>query len=87
MITVQQVTTRRQQKQFLDFPLKLYKDCKCYIPPLYSDEKKIFRKDYVYNETCEHVYFNAYKDGVQVCWLVDSGSRWCTDFSIDNCDG
>ena len=63
MITVQQVTTRRQQKQFLDFPLKLYKDCKCYIPPLYSDEKKIFRKDYVYNETCEHVYFNAYKDG------------------------
>ena len=63
MITVEQVTTKRQQKEFIEFPLKLYKDNKCYIPPLYSDEKKLFRKDYVYNDTCEHVYFNAYKDG------------------------
>ena len=28
------------------------------------DEKKIFRKDFVYNDMCEAVYFNAYKDGV-----------------------
>lgn len=63
MITVEQVTTRRQQKEFIDFPLKLYKDNRCYIPPLYSDEKKIFRKDYVYNDMCESIFFNAYKDG------------------------
>ena len=63
MITVEQVTTKKQQKEFIEFPLKLYKGNKCYTPALYSDEKKIFRKDYVYNDTCEHVYFNAYKDG------------------------
>lgn len=63
MITVEKVTTRKQQKEFIEFPLKLYKGNKCYTPALYSDEKKIFRKDYVYNDTCEHVYFNAYKDG------------------------
>ena len=63
MITVEKVTTKRQQKDFLDFPLKLYKGNSCYTPPLYMDEKKMFRKDFVYNDMCEHVYFNAYKDG------------------------
>ncbi|MBR4767376.1 MAG: hypothetical protein IK088_00185, partial [Lachnospiraceae bacterium] len=30
---------------------------------MYADEKKIFRKDYVYYDTSEAVYFNAYRDG------------------------
>ena len=64
MITVEQVLTPKQQKEFLDFPLKLYRGNPCYTPPLYMDEKKIFRKDFVYNDMCECVYFNAYKDGV-----------------------
>ena len=64
MITVEQVLTKKQQKEFLDFPLKLYKGYPYYTPPLYMDEKKIFRKDFVYNDMCEAVYFNAYKDGV-----------------------
>ena len=64
MITIERVQTKKQQKEFLNFPLKLYKGNKFYAPPLYMDEKKIFRKDFVYNDICEHVYFNAYKDGV-----------------------
>ena len=64
MITVEKVTTAGQQKDFLDFPLKLYKGNDCYTPPLYLDEKKLFRKDYIYNDICDHVYFNAYKDGM-----------------------
>lgn len=64
MITVEQVLTKKQQKEFLDFPLKLYKGNAYYAPPLYMDEKKIFRDDFVYNDVCECVYFNAYKDGV-----------------------
>ena len=64
MITVEQVLTKKQQKEFLDFPLKLYKGNPYFTPPLYMDEKKIFRKDFVYNDMCEAVYFNAYKDGV-----------------------
>ena len=63
MITIEEVLTKKQQKEFLDFPLKLYKGNSCYTPPLYMDEKKIFRKDFVYNDMCEAVYFNAYKDG------------------------
>ena len=44
MITVVEVKTKKQKKQFLNFPLKLYKKCKYFVPPLYVDEKKMFKK-------------------------------------------
>ena len=64
MIEIKEVLTGRQRREFLSFPIKLYKDNPCYVPPLYMDERKIFRKDYVYYDTSEAVYYNAYKDGV-----------------------
>ena len=66
MITIEEVLTKKQQKEFIDFPLKLYKGNPYYTPPLYMDEKKIFRKDFVYNDTCDTINFNAYKDGKMV---------------------
>lgn len=66
MVSVMEVTTKKQQRAFLDFPLALYKDCPCFVPPLYSDEKKMFRPDYVYYDTCESVFYNAYRDGRMV---------------------
>ena len=63
MVSVMEVTTKKQQREFLDFPLELYKDCPYFVPPLYGDEKKMFRPDYVYYDTCEAVCFNAYRDG------------------------
>ena len=59
MIDVREVTTRKEQREFLNFPLNLYKDNPYFVPPLYMDEKKIFDRDYVYLDTCEAVYFNA----------------------------
>ena len=64
MITVEQVLTKKQQKDFLDFPLKLYKGNPYFTPPLYMDERKIFHKNFVYNDCCESVCFNAYKNGM-----------------------
>jgi len=64
MVEVKQVTTKQQQKEFLDFLLDLYEGNPNFVPPLYMDEKKIFRADYVYNSSCDSVFFNAYKDGV-----------------------
>ena len=63
MIEVKQVTTPKQRKQFLRFPLRLYKNCKYFVPPLNVDEKRIFRSDYMYCDQAEAVYFNAYLDG------------------------
>ena len=59
MITVKEVSTKKEQKEFLEFPNRLYKGNPYYVPPLYMDEKKIFRSDYVYYDTCEAVYFLA----------------------------
>ncbi|MCQ2610890.1 MAG: hypothetical protein MJ169_03995 [Treponema sp.] len=66
MIEVKEVKTKKQQKDFLDFPLKLYKKNPCFVPPLYSDEKKMFKPNYVYNDTCESIFFNAYKNNTIV---------------------
>lgn len=63
MIEIREATTKKEQRRFLNFPLDLYSGNPCFVPPLYGDEKKIFRKDYVYNDTCEAVYYNAYRDG------------------------
>lgn len=66
MIEIQKVTTGKQRREFLNFPLDLYKGNPYYVPPMYMDEKKIFRKDYVYNSSCDSEFFVAYKDGVVV---------------------
>ena len=60
MVEIKEVKTRKQRKEFLNFPLKLYKGCEYFVPPLYMDEKKIFNKDYVYYDQSEAVYYNAY---------------------------
>lgn len=66
MIEIQTVRTKKQQKEFLEFPLQMYRDNPFFVPPLYGDEKKIFRPDFVYNDTCKSEYFLAVKDGVTV---------------------
>ena len=58
-IIIKEVKTKKEQRQFIQFPLKLYKNNPCFVPPLYGDEKAIFGKDYPYYETCEAVYYLA----------------------------
>ena len=43
MIEVREVKSKKEQKDFINFPLKLYKNNPYFVPPLYGDEKKIFR--------------------------------------------
>ena len=66
MIQIVKANSLREQKRFIDFPLRLYKGNPYFVPPLYMDEKKMFKKNFVYNDTCEAVYFNAYRDGKMV---------------------
>lgn len=62
MIRVEPVSTSRQRKKFVDFPLDLYRDNPYFVPPLYGEEKKIFTTNNVYADTCESVFFLAYRD-------------------------
>ena len=62
MFIVKEVTTKKQQRQFVDFPIKLYKGCPYFVPPLYGDEMAMFKKDYHYYDQAESVFFNAYDE-------------------------
>ena len=43
MVEIREVRGRKEIKRFIEFPLKLYKNNEYFVPPLYSDEKKLFR--------------------------------------------
>ena len=81
MVNVRQVSTRKEQHEFVNFPLRLYKDCPQFVPPLYSDEMKVFKKDYVYYDTSEAVYYLAWR-GDQVVGRISgilqkaSNEKW-----------
>ena len=66
MVEIKKVETRADIKEFIDFPLRMYKKNPNFVPPLYRDEKTIFKDDFVYNDTCETAYFLAKRNGVTV---------------------
>lgn len=65
-ITIKEVKTKKDIREFLNFPLRLYRDCPYFVPPLYSDEKQMFKPDYHYYSTCESVFYIALREGKTV---------------------
>ena len=65
-IRIIEVKTRAQRKEFVTFPLRLYKNNEYFVPPLFSDEMKIFTDKNAYADTCVSVFFLAQKDGKTV---------------------
>ena len=82
MIKVLEVKTKKQIKQFVDFPIKLYKDCPYFVPPLYGDEMAMFKKNYHYYEQTESIFFNAYDENdkmvgrIQAILQKASNEKW-----------
>ena len=65
MVEIVEVKTAKDIKEFIEFPLRLYKDCEFFVPPLYSDEKKLLKSGG--NTTdAESVFFLAKRDGKTV---------------------
>jgi len=65
MLTVKEVRTARDIKEFIEFPLRLYKKCPYFVPPLYGDEKKLLRSGGC-SDIAESVFYLAVKDGKTV---------------------
>ena len=64
MVKLKEVKTKKDIKTFVDFPNKLYKDCKYYSYPLRSDELGMFNpKKNLSLSDCEVVSYLAYNDG------------------------
>ena len=63
-VTISVVRNRREFKEFLRFPLTLYKDMPAFVPPLIMDDRDTLdpRKNPAY-EFCDAAMYLAYKDG------------------------
>jgi hypothetical protein len=69
-VVVQPVATRRQQRQFLDFPWTLYRGDPNWVPPLRFEQKELvgYRPHPFYEENRVQTFL-AYRDG-KVCGRV-----------------
>ena len=58
MLTIKEVKTARDIKEFITLPLKMYKKCPYFVPPIYGDEKKLIKSG-GNTENAESVFFLA----------------------------
>ncbi|MBR2281390.1 MAG: hypothetical protein IJ863_02070 [Spirochaetales bacterium] len=66
MVQIVKVETKSQRREFVNFPLRLYKGNPYFAPGLYGDEMKVFTPENVYHDTCDDVFFLAQRDGKTV---------------------
>ena len=66
MVTIKEVKTSKEIRDFNNFPLKLYKGNEYFVPMLRSGERAIFKKDYPFNKICETIFFLAYNESGDV---------------------
>ena len=46
MITIQEMISKKEMKQFVMFPFKLYKNNAYWVPPIINDELDSLNKDF-----------------------------------------
>ena len=68
MYRIEQVTTNKQLKDFVRFPLELYKDCEYFVPPFESDELKALdpKKSVYIGEDAKAQCFLCYDDNGKI---------------------
>ena len=65
MVEIREVKTKKDIKEFIEFPLRLYRGCEVFVPPIYADEKKLL-KNGGKPKVGESVFFLATRDGKTV---------------------
>lgn len=65
MVEVRRVSGKRDIKEFIELPLRLYRNCEYFVPPLYSDEKKLLVSGGS-TAVADAVFFLAERDGKTV---------------------
>ena len=63
MLEIIEVITKKDRKEFVEYPLRIYKGNPYFVPPLYGDEMKIFTQKNTYAKTCKSVFYLAKRDG------------------------
>ena len=66
-----EVRSRKEIRDFIEFPLRLYKGNPYFVPPLYGDEKKLFREDDYHRKDNEVAFYSVY-DGKRIVGRVQA---------------
>jgi GNAT superfamily N-acetyltransferase len=76
MITLKEVSTKKELKAFVKFPFKLYKDSKYWVPPIISQELKTFdRKENPVFQDADARLFLAYKNN-EIVGRIAAITNW-----------
>ncbi len=62
-VVIKEVQSRKELRNFVKFPLRLYKDCPHYVPNLYLDEMSALTEKNPMSKYAKTAKFLAYKDG------------------------
>ena len=65
MVNIREVSSAKDIKEFIEFPLRMYKNCPYFVPPLYGDEKKLLKTGGD-SKIADSVFFLAERDGKTV---------------------
>lgn len=65
MVEIIPVQSKKDVKEFIEFPLRLYRNCSYFVPPLYGDEKKLLLSG-GNTEIADSVFYLAKRDGKTV---------------------
>ncbi len=63
MVDIKKVETKKDLKNFIDFPHELYKDDPNYVPELYLSQKDLLSKKHPFFKHSKADLFLAYKGG------------------------
>ena len=58
-LEIVEVRSKKDRKEFLEYPLRMYKGNPYFVPPLYADEKTIFTTKNIYSRICDSAFFLA----------------------------
>ena len=62
---LREVKTRKEIRDFVNFPLRLYKGNPYFVPCFYADELALFKDDYLYRDQADYVCYSVY-DGKEI---------------------
>ena len=62
---LREVKTRKEIRDFVNFPLRLYKGNPYFVPCCYADELALFKDDYLYRDQADYVCYSVY-DGKKI---------------------
>ena len=62
---LREVKTRKEIRDFVNFPLRLYKGNPYFVPCFYADELALFKDDYLYRVQADYVCYSVY-DGKKI---------------------